>query len=207
MKPIAKRVIYQTLQPVGPTKHIFAGMARAGFYAREAFEWGRRSMVATPAFLAQCATYGENIAIDRVPYINGTPRIELGSNIRVSGLLGIAASSKGTPTLVIGDGVFIGHGVNFNVASRITINVTTDAGLLVGDTWISKRMNNRGVRGFSPATSDVAAFRITAGFKHQLRKWLEDRTGLTADFVYPTVWHQPHQETFAKSHGRLASIV
>ena len=94
-----------------------------------------------------------------------------------------------------------------DVASRITINVTTDAGLLVGDTWISKRMNNRGVRGFSPATSDVAAFRITAGFKHQLRKWLEDRTGLTADFVYPTVWHQPHQETFAKSHGRLASIV
>lgn len=134
VKPIAKRVIYQAVQPVGPAKHVFAGLARAGFYAREAFEWGRRSMIATPAFLSQCASYGENIAVDRVPYINGSPRIELGSNIRVSGLLGIAASSKGTPTLVIGDGVFIGHGVNINVASRITIGKFASIG---GGTYIA----------------------------------------------------------------------
>lgn len=134
LKPIAKRVIYQSLQPVGPAKYLFAGAAHAGFYAREAFEWGRRSLVATPTFLAQCARYGENVSIDRVPYINGAPRIELGSNIRISGQLGIAASSRGTPTLVIGDGVFIGHGVNINVASRISIGKFASIG---GGTYIA----------------------------------------------------------------------
>lgn len=121
VKPIAKRLIFASIQPVGPTKHVLAGLAYAGFYAREAFEWGRRSMVATPVFLAQCSSYGDNISVDRVPYMNGTPIIELGSNIRISGLINIAASSRGTPTLVIGDGVFIGHGTTFAVASRISV--------------------------------------------------------------------------------------
>lgn len=136
VKPIAKKLIYSTLKPLGPAKQILAGLAHAGFYAREAFEWGRRSVVATPVFLAQCATYGDDISVDRVPYINGTPRIELGSNIRVSGLINIAASSKGTPTLVIGDGVFIGHGTSFAVAERISIGkyASIAGGCYIADT-------------------------------------------------------------------------
>jgi acetyltransferase-like isoleucine patch superfamily enzyme len=136
VKPIAKRLIYSSLQPLGPTKQVLAGLAHVGFYAREAFEWGRRSVVATPVFLAQCATYGDNISIDRVPYINGNPRIELGSNIRVSGLINIAAPSTGTPTLVIGDGVFIGHGTSFAVASRISIGkyASIAGGCYIADT-------------------------------------------------------------------------
>ena len=136
VKPIAKKLIYSTLKPLGPAKEILAGLAHAGFYAREAFEWGRRSVVATPVFLAQCATYGDDISVDRVPYINGTPRIELGSNIRVSGLINIAASSKGTPTLVIGDGVFIGHGTSFAIAERISVGkfASIAGGCYIADT-------------------------------------------------------------------------
>lgn len=136
VKPIAKRLIYSSIQPVGPAKHVLSGLAVASFYAREAFEWGRRSMVATPVFLSQCAKYGENISIDRVPYINGNPHIELGSNIRFSGLIGIAAASKGTPTLVIGDGVFIGHGTSFAVADRISIGkfASVAGGCYIADT-------------------------------------------------------------------------
>ena len=136
MKPIAKRLIFSTIQPPGPVKHLLSSLAHAGFYAREAFEWGRRSVVATPVFLSQCSSYGDNISVDRIPYINGTPHIELGSNIRVSGLIGIAASSKGTPTLVIGDGVFIGHGTTFAIASRITIGkyASVGGGCYIADT-------------------------------------------------------------------------
>ena len=136
VKPNAKKLIYSTLKPLGPSKQILAGLAHAGFYAREAFEWGRRSVVATPVFLAQCATYGDDISVDRVPYINGTPRIELGSNIRVSGLINIAASSKGTPTLVIGDGVFIGHGTSFAIADRISVGkyASIAGGCYIADT-------------------------------------------------------------------------
>ncbi len=136
VKPIAKKIIYTTIKPIGPTKHVLSSLAHAGFYAREAFEWGRRSVVATPVFLSQCAIYGDNISIDRVPYINGTPRIELGSNIRVSGLVNISASSRGSPTLVIGDGVFIGHGTSFAIADRITIGkyASVGGGCYIADT-------------------------------------------------------------------------
>lgn len=136
VSPIAKRVIFSTLQPKGISKPVFYGLARAGFYAREVFEWGRRSVVATPVFLAQCATYGDDIAVDRVPYINGAPRIELGSNIRISGQLNISASSRGTPTLIIGDGVFIGHGTTFGLASRISIgkHASIGGGCYIADT-------------------------------------------------------------------------
>ena len=136
VKPIAKRLIFSTIQPVGPTKDLLSGLANIGFYAREAFEWGRRSMVATPVFLAQCDSYGDNISVDRVPYINGNPHIELGSNIRVSGLISIAASSKGTPTLVIGDGVFIGHGTAFALATRISVGkyASIAGGCYIADT-------------------------------------------------------------------------
>lgn len=136
VKPIAKRLIFSTIQPVGPTKHLLSSLAHASFYAREAFEWGRRSLVATPMFLSQCHSYGDNISVDRIPYINGTPHIELGSNIRVSGLIGIAASSKGTPSLIISDGVFIGHGSTFAIASRITIGkyASIGGGCYIADT-------------------------------------------------------------------------
>ena len=136
VKPNAKRLIYTSIQPTGPIKHVLSSLAHAGFYAREAFEWGRRSVVATPVFLAQCAVYGDNISVDRIPYINGTPRIELGSNIRVSGLLSIAASSKGTPTLIIGDGVFIGHGTAFARATRISVGkfASIAGGCYIADT-------------------------------------------------------------------------
>jgi acetyltransferase-like isoleucine patch superfamily enzyme len=136
VKPLAKRLIYSTLQPIGPTKHVLSSFAHVGFYAREAFEWGRRSIVATPLFLSQCAIYGDNISVDRVPYINGTPRIELGSNIRVSGLINIAAASKGNPTLVIGDGVFIGHGTSFAIATRVSIGkfASIAGGCYIADT-------------------------------------------------------------------------
>lgn len=74
-------------------------------------------------------------------------------------------------------------------------------------TWLANRLASRGRSGrMVPATTDVAVFRVTAKFKAQLRSWLEERTGLTSDFVYPTVWHQPHSEMFARSHGRRSPL-
>jgi acetyltransferase-like isoleucine patch superfamily enzyme len=166
VKPIAKRVIYTSLQPLGPAKQVLAGLALGGFYAREAFEWGRRSLVATPVFLAQCAKYGDNISVDRVPYINGTPHIELGTNIRISGLINIAASSKGSPTLVIGDGVFIGHGTSFAVATRISVGkyASIAGGCYIADTEGHSHYNPQKPIWEVPAgESDVAPVTIEDG--------------------------------------------
>jgi len=90
---------------------------------------------------------------------------------------------------------------------RVTIPLSLDPASSRKDAWIWKRMDKRGESGPVPAaTSDVAVFRIASQFKGRLRDWLEARSGLKADFIYPTPWHQPHLERFAASHGRLSSF-
>jgi FRG domain len=89
---------------------------------------------------------------------------------------------------------------------RVTIPLTLDPGN-VGNNWIRRRMDARGGIGLPPpATSDVGVFRIKAEFKENIRLWLEARSGLTRDFVYPTSWHQPHLDRFAACHGRGAAF-
>jgi hypothetical protein len=90
---------------------------------------------------------------------------------------------------------------------RVTIPLSLDPASLRKEAWIWKRMDKRGESGKVPAAaSDVAVFRIASQFKSRLRNWLEARSGLKADFIYPTPWHQPHLERFAASHGRLSSF-
>jgi acetyltransferase-like isoleucine patch superfamily enzyme len=136
VKPLAKRMIFQAFVPSGGVRVAYAAASHAGFVTRELYEWGRRSLVATPSFLSRCAEHGEGIAVDCVPYINGDPRIVLGSNIRISGKIGIVASSRGVPLLEIGDGVFIGSHSSFAIAERITIGtfVSIGAGCFIADT-------------------------------------------------------------------------
>lgn len=91
-------------------------------------------------------------------------------------------------------------------SARVSIPLSVEDGN-VPDAWIWRRMAQRGQAGPPvPAGTDIATFKISAKFKPALRRWLEDRTGLTADFVYPTAWHQPHLEMWAKSQARLAKL-
>lgn len=102
-------------------------------------------------------------------------------------------------------GHFLTGRVNTN-DNRVSIGLTLDPGT-IADNWVRRRMDARGNAGLPPpATSDVAVFRITAKFKTSIRAWLEERSGLTRDFVYPTPWHQPHLDRFAASHGRRAGF-
>jgi hypothetical protein len=90
--------------------------------------------------------------------------------------------------------------------SGVTIPLTVDAGS-PGDNWIGRRLAARGTTAPPPpATSDIGVFRIAPKFKPAIRTWLEERSGLTSDFVFPTAWHQPYLERFAASHGRTASF-
>jgi FRG domain len=73
-------------------------------------------------------------------------------------------------------------------------------------TWIYRLMARRGTTGKLPiiGATDTVVFRIAAKFKAPLRTWLEERSGLTPDFVLPTAWHRPHLDAFCASHGRTA---
>lgn len=89
---------------------------------------------------------------------------------------------------------------------RVRVNLTVEA-RGVAQPWLASRLARRGKPGRVGAPkSDIAAFRIDKKFKKMLQAWIEERTGLTEEYVYPTIWHQPHQEVFAKSHGRRSKI-
>ena len=89
---------------------------------------------------------------------------------------------------------------------RVTIPLTVET-CRVSDTWLAKRMDQRGKSGKPvPATTDIATFRVPWKFKPRLQQWLEERTGLTSGFVYPTPWHQPHLEMWAKSQSRVSRL-
>jgi acetyltransferase-like isoleucine patch superfamily enzyme len=136
-KPIAKRVLYgQAFRPGPSSKWFFRAIANADYFANEAYELVKRSFVATPAFLAQCESYGERITVDRIPYIQGMPRIILGSDIRFSGQVGIKGNRSRDPVLKIGNGVFVGHGTTFVVAERVEIGdfASIGGGCYIADT-------------------------------------------------------------------------
>lgn len=72
--------------------------------------------------------------------------------------------------------------------------------------WVSGRLNSN-PKGRPPsAKTDVAVFPVSTKIKVPLRAWLEKRSGMTTDFVFPTRWHQPHFEQFAHSHGRHSPL-
>lgn len=97
----------------------------------------------------------------------------------------------------------VGEGSTARVTVPLTVENTT-----VQNTWLASRMNARGRKGPVPrATTDIGVFRVVGKFKTELKAWLEARSGLTDDFVYPTSWHQPHLDRFARAHSRTAPWV
>ena len=121
VKPYAKYLIFRSVVPNEDNRWLFELAFDTHWSAREAYEWARRSLIATPLFLSKCAVHGERISVDRIPYITACPRIELGSDIRISGEIAIKGNSRRSPVLKIGNGVFLGHWTTFAVAERIEV--------------------------------------------------------------------------------------
>lgn len=136
LRPIAKKVVYNAVHPGFILKPVYRVIFNAHWYLREMKEWFWRSMIATPMFLSRCESFGEDISVDRVPYINGGVRIQLGSQVRFSGKIDIASPNTSEPVFKIGNGVFIGNATSFSVAERIEIGdySSIGAGSQIADT-------------------------------------------------------------------------
>lgn len=73
--------------------------------------------------------------------------------------------------------------------------------------FIQKRLEKRGQRGNNAQRqSEVFAIHIRGSVKVHLRKLLAERSGLTTAAVYPTPWHQPFVEQFARTYGRTRPL-
>ena len=134
VKAYAKDLIFRSVVPNEDNRWLFELAFDTHWSAREAYEWARRSLIATPLFLSKCAVHGERISVDRIPYITACPRIELGSDIRISGEIAIKGNSRRSPVLKIGNGVFLGHWTTFAVAERIEVG---DFVAIGGNTYIA----------------------------------------------------------------------
>jgi acetyltransferase-like isoleucine patch superfamily enzyme len=76
-----------------------------------------------PLLRSQCAEVGRGLWMEKLPYIVGKGSIIIGDYVRLSGMPSIAFSSKlhPNPKLSIGNRTFIGHGVRFAIAQKITV--------------------------------------------------------------------------------------
>lgn len=156
IKPYAKKVIFHSVSPTPSSRWLFELAFDTHWSAREAYEWAQRSLVATPLFLSKCAVHGERIAVDRIPYITNCPRIELGSDIRISGEIAIKGNSSRSPVLKIGNGVFLGHWTTFAVAERIEVGdfVSIGGGTYIADTEGHAHYNPKQPIWTVPASND-----------------------------------------------------
>lgn len=156
IRPYAKDLIFQSISPSSANRWLFELAFDAHWSTREAYEWLRRSVIATPLFLSKCAVHGERISVDRIPYITACPRIELGSDIRVSGEIAIKGNSRRSSVLKIGSGVFLGHWTTFAVAERIEVGdyVAIGGSTYIADTEGHSHYNPRQPIWTVPASDD-----------------------------------------------------
>lgn len=77
----------------------------------------------------------------------------------------------------------------------------------VGKGWLKRRIDGLGQPGRpEKAKTDVVVFRVGAGLKAEVRKWLQERAGLTQEVIYPTPWNQPFLEQFSRAYGRSRPV-
>lgn len=72
-----------------------------------------------------------------------------------------------------------------------------------GNNWLEARMEKRGSpSNTSHSTSDAFGIIVRGSVKRELRKLLIERSGLSAETIYPTPWLRPFVEEFAHQYGR-----
>lgn len=103
---------------------VIRGLYRSGVVLSEGVALLYKWLVVTPVVRAVCDQVGPGLRIERIPYIRGSGRIEIGEQVYMSGRIGIGLSSRSpgvTPLLHIGSYSFIGHQCSFNVRHGIHI--------------------------------------------------------------------------------------
>jgi FRG domain-containing protein len=69
--------------------------------------------------------------------------------------------------------------------------------------WLHTRISHIGTTGRpTRAATEAVLFRVVPALKPRIREWLEDRAGLSRNVMFPTPWHRPHLEDFARTYGR-----
>jgi acetyltransferase-like isoleucine patch superfamily enzyme len=136
MKQALKRLLHTGLPVPSAVRPLIATCYRAGVVVVELLRWLYAFVIAAPV-MRSIAEVGEQLRIERIPYIRGLGRVSIGDRVYLSGKINIGFSSRcASPgALCIGDDTFIGHNSSFTIGKRIEIgsHVLIAGGIRVQD--------------------------------------------------------------------------
>lgn len=116
-----------------------------------------------PTFRSRCVSVGKDLSIERIPYVVGAPRIHIGNNVRISGVVKFAGGRTfDNPEIVIGNDVFIGNRTTFIVAKQIIVEdgVGIAAECLIADNDGHPLDAESRLKGLPPSPHEVKPVRI-----------------------------------------------
>lgn len=106
-----------------PLDLVYRGVYYLHIFLRDAFTVLLKIIYFEPMFRVKCAKVGNNLRLEKLPYIIGEGVICIGDNVNISGRIDIGFNNRfeGKPQLIIGNNVFIGCQSGFAIARQIII--------------------------------------------------------------------------------------
>lgn len=123
VKNICKKIYRSNLPVPRILRPVIRLFYNAGVIAREGFLVAYNWLIIVPVVRSIANSAGSNLRFEHIPYIRGHGRISIGSNVYVSGKIGVHFSShpEVPPELIIGNNTFIGPAASFSVAKKIEV--------------------------------------------------------------------------------------
>lgn len=122
-----KGAVTEVHLPIGIARPIFSLMYELHMLAEVAAVSCIRFLYTEPMFRSKCSQIGKRFKMEHLPYLTGFGSICIGDNVRLSGKSAIAFSNqiRVAPSLLIGNGVFIGHECGLHIATALEIGDNT----------------------------------------------------------------------------------
>jgi acetyltransferase-like isoleucine patch superfamily enzyme len=102
---------------------LIKGLYLAGMLATESLIFLRKIVWVEPVLRSICAQVGRGLRVDRLPYMRGRGELRVGNNVNLSGRSSFSfmRGMPETPSIAIGDNVFIGNGCVVVAAKSVSI--------------------------------------------------------------------------------------
>ncbi|NQT22675.1 MAG: acyltransferase [Candidatus Omnitrophica bacterium] len=106
-----------------PLSWLYKGLYYIHIFIRESVITILKIVYFEPMFRSRCSRSGKNLRMEKLPYIVGEGKIEIGNNVYISGRIVVGFNDRfnNTPKFTVGDNVFIGHMSSFAAAKKIEI--------------------------------------------------------------------------------------
>ena len=123
MKALAVRLLSAGLPDLLIVRAIYRFFYAVSVLVFETAQWLKKVFWVEPMFRAVCSSVGRRLRIERMPYITGRGKIDIGDNVYISGKIGIAFNSRLEldPVLSLGRNSFVGHDCAFHIADEMRI--------------------------------------------------------------------------------------